>query len=68
MSLDTLLVQQHSYVKQLTAEVGQEFFAAFAMALGGRPFPPHALTMVGVTALSGPDALVEISAVAIVPD
>jgi len=45
MSLDTLLVQQHGYVKQLTAEVGQEFFAAFAMALGGRPFPPHALTM-----------------------
>lgn len=36
-------------------------------ALDGRPFPPNASSIVGVTRLGVPGMLVEISAVAAVP-
>lgn len=64
----TQIVSSTVYLKHLTPEASQEFFAALATALDGQPFPPHALTVVGVTALSGPEALVEISATAVLPD
>lgn len=43
------------------------FVAGMNEALDGRPFPPNASSIVGVTRLGVPGMLVEISAVAAVP-
>ncbi|QDX82797.1 enamine deaminase RidA [Denitratisoma sp. DHT3] len=58
------IVSSTVYLKNLTPEVVEQFFAALAEGLEGKPFPPHAMTLVGVAALAGPDQLVEMSAVA----
>lgn len=58
------IVSSTVYLRDLTPQVSEQFFAALAEGLEGRPFPPHAMTLVGVAALSGPDQLVEVSAVA----
>lgn len=58
------IVSSTVYLKDLTPLVAEQFFAALAEGLEGKPFPPHAMTLVGVAALSGPGQLVEISAVA----
>ncbi|MGE8365935.1 RidA family protein [Cupriavidus basilensis] len=59
------IVSSTIYLKNLTPEAGERFIEAFATALGGGPFPNHAFSMIGVQALASADALVEISAVAV---
>lgn len=58
------IVSSTVYLKDLTPQVSEQFFAALAVALDGKPFPPHAMTLVGVAALAGPEQRVEISAMA----
>lgn len=43
------------------------FVAAMKVALDGKPFPPNASTLVGVTRLAHPHMLIEINAVAALP-
>lgn len=52
------------YIKGLNSEVLQQVMMGMAIALDGKPFPAHAYNIVGVEALSDPDVLVEVSAVA----
>ncbi len=52
------------YIKDLNSEALQQVMMGMAIALDGKPFPAHAYNIVGVAALSDPDVLVEISAVA----
>lgn len=46
----------------------EAFMRALATPLDGQPFPAHAFSVIGVEALSAPKLLVEISAVAVLPD
>lgn len=59
------IVNSTVYLKALTPVVVEQFMTAFATAIEGKPFPPHAFSIIGVTALSGADLLVEITAVAV---
>lgn len=52
------------YLVDIDAAKVDTFGKAMAECLDGKPFPPNASTMVGVTGLAGPGMLVEISAVA----
>lgn len=51
------------YIAGLTAEKTDIFVKAMGQALDGKPFPPNASTLVGVTQLAYPEMLVEISAI-----
>lgn len=53
------------FIKGLNSEAVQQVFRGMAVALDGKPFPAHAYNIVGVEALSDPDVLIEISAVAV---
>jgi|GEM_PF-647156 len=55
------------YIVDLDSERSGLFAEAMEDALDGQPFPPHATSLIGVSSLSGPGLLVEISAVAAVP-
>ena len=55
------------YIVNLDAAKTDIFVKAMLVALDGKPFPPNASTILGVTALGSPDMMVEISAVASVP-
>jgi enamine deaminase RidA (YjgF/YER057c/UK114 family) len=55
------------YIVDLDAAKTDVFVKAMLTALDGKPFPPNASTILGVTALGSPDMLVEISAVAAIP-
>lgn len=59
------IVSSTVYIKGLTGEASEQFMIAMATAIDGKPFPAHAFSIIGVEALSGPDLLVEISAVAV---
>jgi enamine deaminase RidA (YjgF/YER057c/UK114 family) len=59
------IVSSTVYLKDLTPQVAGQFFAALAMGYEGNPFPPHAMTLVGVAALSGQEQRVEMSAVVV---
>ncbi|MBP9035716.1 MAG: RidA family protein [Pseudomonadales bacterium] len=60
------VVSSTMYVKELRPEALEAFVRGMNEALDGRPFPPHASTLVGVQALAYPDMLVEISAIAVI--
>ena len=55
------------YVVELDEAKTEQFIAGMNSALDGRPFPPNASTLVGVTRLGHPAMKVEISAVAAIP-
>ena len=55
------------YIVNLDAAKTDIFVNAMLVALDGKPFPPNASTILGVTALGSPDMMVEISAVASIP-
>ena len=55
------------YVVELDEEKTGQFVAGMNAALDGKPFPPNASTLVGVTRLGHPAMRVEISAVAAIP-
>ncbi len=59
------IVSSTVHLKNLAPEVVGCFMVALATAIDGQPFPSHAFSLIGVAALSGPDLLVEISAVAV---
>jgi enamine deaminase RidA (YjgF/YER057c/UK114 family) len=56
-----------AYLVDLDEDKAATFAAAMSVAVRGAPFPPHAITMVGVRSLASAEALVEISAVALIP-
>lgn len=60
------VVKSTIYIKDLTPEVARAFGAAMADALGGRAFPAHAYSLIGVAGLSHPDILVEIQSTAVI--
>lgn len=55
------------YIVGLDGEKAGIFAAAMNEALDGKPFPPHAVTMIGAASLGGASLLIEISAVAALP-
>ena len=59
------IVSTTMYVVGLTPAVLEQFSRAMNEALGGKPFPPNAATLVGVEKLAFPDMLVEIAAIAL---
>lgn len=59
------IVSSTVYIKGLNGQASEQVMAAMATAIDGKPFPAHAFSMIGVEALSGPDLLIEISAVAV---
>ena len=59
------IVSSTVYIKGLNGQASEQVMAAMATAIDGKPFPAHAFSMIGVEALSGPDLLVEISAIAV---
>lgn len=61
------VVSSTFYVVDLDEQRTAEFVAGMNDALDGKPFPPNASSIIGVTALGVPGMLVEISAVAAVP-
>lgn len=61
------VVSSTFYIVGLDGESTDVFVAAMNVALDGRPFPPNASTLVGVTRLGHPDMRIEISAVAAIP-
>jgi enamine deaminase RidA (YjgF/YER057c/UK114 family) len=61
------VVSSNFYIVGLDGERTDIFVEAMNAALDGKPFPPNASTLVGVTRLGHPDMLVEISAVAAIP-
>lgn len=52
------------YIVNITPAATEEFFRAMNQVLDGKPFPPNAMTLIGVPQLAHPDLLVEISAIA----
>lgn len=62
------VVSSTAYIVGLTDERTELYVRAMGQALDGRPFPPHASTLVGVERLAYGDMLVEISAVAVLDD
>lgn len=52
------------YIKDIGPKALEEITRALQTAFDGKPFPDHAMTMIGVSALGSPLLLVEISAVA----
>lgn len=56
------------YVVDLTAEKTDVLVRAMGQAIDGKPFPPNASTLVGVTQLAYPEMLIEISAIAALED
>ena len=61
------VVSSTFYVVELDEEKTGLFVAGMNAALDGKPFPPNASTLVGVTRLGHPAMRVEISAVAAIP-
>lgn len=61
------ILSSTAYIVGLNEEKSGIFAAAMNVAMDGKPFPPHAITMVGVTSLGGSSLLIEISAVAALP-
>lgn len=59
------IVSSTVYIKGLNGQASEQVMAAMASAVDGKPFPAHAFSMIGVEALSGPELLVEISAIAV---
>ena len=59
------IVSSTVYIKGLIGQASEQVMAAMATAIDGKPFPAHAFSMIGVEALSGPELLVEISAIAV---
>ena len=59
------IVSSTVYIKGLNGQASEQVMAAMATAIDGKPFPAHAFSMIGVEALSGPELLVEISAIAV---
>ena len=59
------IVSSTGYIKGLNGQASEQVMAAMATAIDGKPFPAHAFSMIGVEALSGPELLVEISAIAV---
>jgi len=59
------IISSTVYIKDLTPEASASFIDALTTAVDGKPFPAHAFSIIGVAALAGPDALIEISAVAV---
>jgi 2-iminobutanoate/2-iminopropanoate deaminase len=62
------VVSSTFYVVDMTPAAVDAFVRAMSVALGGRPFPPSASSMIGVQSLAAEGMLVEISAVALVPE
>ncbi len=62
------VVSSTFYVVGLDAAAVETFSRAMAIALDGRPFPPNASSMIGVQSLALEGMLIEISAVAAVPE
>jgi enamine deaminase RidA (YjgF/YER057c/UK114 family) len=62
------VVASTMYVKDLRPEALAAFAQGMHEALEGRPFPPNASTLVGVQSLAFPGMLVEVSAIAVLPD
>lgn len=58
------VVSMTIYIVRLTAEKTDVFVQAMQQALDGKPFPPNASTLVGVSQLAYPEMLIEISAIA----
>lgn len=58
------LVSATVYIRDLTPELGAKYMQALAEALADRPYPAHAFSLVGVSALASNEILVEIAAVA----
>jgi enamine deaminase RidA (YjgF/YER057c/UK114 family) len=61
------VVSSTFYVVGLDEDKTATFVAAMNASLEGKPFPPNASTLVGVTRLGHPAMLIEISAVASLP-
>ena len=61
------IVSSTVYVVNLDDAAMEAFGRGLAEGLGGKPLPPHGMTMIGVAALAMKGMLVEISAVAAVP-
>lgn len=53
------------YIKGLNSEVIQQVMMGIATALDGKPFPAHAHSIIGVEALSDPNVLIEVTAIAV---
>lgn len=62
------VVSSTFYVVDMTPAAVDAFVRAMSVAVGGRPFPPNASSMIGVQSLAAEGMLVEISAVALVPE
>lgn len=62
------IVSSNMYIVDMTPEKVGVFGRAMSQALDGEPFPPNASTMIGVQALAMEGMLVEVSAVAALPD
>lgn len=60
------IVSSTVYLKNLTPKIAGRFLEALATACEGKPFPPHAFSLIGVASLAGADLLVEITAVAVI--
>lgn len=59
------VVSSTIYIKGLNADAVQQVMMGMATALEGQPFPAHAYNIVGAAALSDPDVLIEVSAIAV---
>ena len=62
------VVSSTIYLVHLTPDVVRTFARAMNVALDGHPFPPNASSMIGVESLAAEGMLVEISAIAAVPE
>lgn len=60
------VVSSTTYIVGLTDHRTDEYVRAMQQALDGKPFPPHASTVVGVSRLAYESMLVEISAIAVI--
>jgi enamine deaminase RidA (YjgF/YER057c/UK114 family) len=62
------VVSSTMYVVHMTSEVVDTFVRAMSEALDGRPFSPNASSLIGVESLAAEGMLVEVSAVAALPE
>lgn len=59
------VVSSTVYIKGLNGARSGQFFEAAAQALGGQPFPAHAISLIGVAELGAAEQLIEIVSTAV---
>lgn len=58
------IVSSTVYIKGLTSMRSGQFFEAMSQALNGAAFPVHAISIIGIQELGGPQQLIEIASIA----